>query len=359
MDLNDCNRSLNGYLSELSCVPQALERLCRYCENDGEPLFKDVASQIRICSDIFIFGMASSQWASLPLALGLEHIGMNVHWMSAYDGLQIPLDRFRKSALVMFISQSGETIEVAKLLRRIKENQNRPLVIALTNSPTSFLACEADIVVDILAGSECHAPSKTYVNSVAAIFILYSFVIDRGSGESMRTINLLLNIVLSTASSQVYWKDWGKTVTKSWSEVWGPIQFLGMGPKMASAWQASLLCSETAREFSAVGDWATFRHGFEPQVTRLYTAIGFKTIQSESEVWVTTTRTFRDCGGQIFITPDLIDQTVHELCKRASFNYDMVSTVWETLPIHYFCINLARIKGLDPSQIKRKVTLEL
>lgn len=359
MDLNKVKRSMTGYLDELSQVPQALERLCRFVEVDGKLLFSEVASHIRNSPETFVFGMASSQWASWPMVFGLEHIGMKIHWMSAYQGLQIPSSRISKQSLVILVSQSGETIEIQRLLERMRKRPDRPLIVGVTNSLTSSLAVQADIVLDVLAGPEHHAPSKTYVNTLATLVVLYSFVFGSDSGYPKDLVGLLLDVASHIASCRDVWKSWGEKVAGSWSKHRGSIQFLAIGPQMASAWQASMLCSETARTFSAVGDWATFRHGFEPQVNKSFTSIGFKPFRSGTDIWHTTTKSIIDRGGRVFLVPDLLGENTMQFRRQGSFDRDLISPIWETLPIHCFCIDLARRKGLDASQIERKVTLDL
>lgn len=360
MNLTSEKRSLPGYLNELSQVPITLKKLCHYVEADGKSLFIEIADQIRKTQEAFVFGMASSQWASWPMVLELRDFGIRVQWMSCYEGLQIPSSCFSKESLVILVSQSGETIEVKRLLERISKFPYKPLVVGVTNSQASYLALKADIVLDILAGPENHVPTKTYVNSIAALILLYSFVITRA--HKLNYTNELISILLEIASrikkSHNSWKSWGEETAGSCFKQRGPIQFLATGRQLASAWQASMVCSETTKTFSATLDWATFRHGFELQVDESFVAIGFKPSRPETSVWHTTTQSIRKRGGQVFLVPDLLWQ--NETSERyGHFDRDLISTIWETLPIHCFCMNLAQRKGLDPSQIERKVMLDL
>jgi glucosamine 6-phosphate synthetase-like amidotransferase/phosphosugar isomerase protein len=232
------------------------------------------------------------------------------------------------------------------------------LILAITNVSTSYLSTHADITLDILAGSENHAPSKTYINTIATLLLLYSYTITGpDSGKQLATI--LLKIAQNIANKIPKFKKWAEEVARLWAECTAPIQYLALGPQIASAWQSAMLTSETARVLSSTIDWATFRHGFEPAVNEGFFAIGFKPIGPNSKVWNTTRKSILNRKGQINIVPQLFSR---KDIPEEEFHYlgrDVAATIWETLPIHWLCIELARYKGLEASKIERKVTLDL
>ena len=76
-------------------------------------------------------------------------------------------------ALVVGISQSGESPDVVEVVREA-QRQGRPS-IAVTNSPSSPLGLAADAVVKLEAGKEqAVAATKTYVNSLGAIALIFA-----------------------------------------------------------------------------------------------------------------------------------------------------------------------------------------
>lgn len=73
--------------------------------------------------------------------------------------------------LVVAVSQSGRSTDIVAVLAAARR-QGRPTV-AITNDPTSPLAAEADLVVDLLAGPERSvAATKTYTTSLVAVAAL-------------------------------------------------------------------------------------------------------------------------------------------------------------------------------------------
>jgi glucosamine--fructose-6-phosphate aminotransferase (isomerizing) len=80
-------------------------------------------------------------------------------------------------ALVVGISQSGESPDVCAVVEEARRSQ-RP-TLAITNAPESPLAHAAEAVLPIEAGDEhAVAATKTYVNSLGAIALLYAEIAD-------------------------------------------------------------------------------------------------------------------------------------------------------------------------------------
>ncbi len=75
------------------------------------------------------------------------------------------------NALVLGISQSGKSPDIVSVLAEAR--RQGALTAALTNRPTSPLADEADVVIDLQAGEELAvAATKTYTAELAAIALI-------------------------------------------------------------------------------------------------------------------------------------------------------------------------------------------
>ena len=76
-----------------------------------------------------------------------------------------------KNALVVGVSQSGQSPDIVSVIEAGKRQGN--LTLAITNSPDSPLARAADFVIDIMAGPELAvAATKTYTAELMAIAML-------------------------------------------------------------------------------------------------------------------------------------------------------------------------------------------
>ena len=86
-----------------------------------------------------------------------------------------------KNALVVGISQSGQSPDIVSVLQEGKRQGN--LTLAITNEPDSPLTQSADFVLDIEAGSELAvAATKTYTTELMAIAMLSAAL----SGDAAR-----------------------------------------------------------------------------------------------------------------------------------------------------------------------------
>ena len=85
-----------------------------------------------------------------------------------------------KNALVVGISQSGQSPDIVSVLEEGKRQGN--LTLALTNAPDSPLTQTADFVLNIEAGSEqAVAATKTYTTELMAIAMLSAALAGEGA----------------------------------------------------------------------------------------------------------------------------------------------------------------------------------
>jgi glucosamine--fructose-6-phosphate aminotransferase (isomerizing) len=98
-------------------------------------------------------------------------------------------------ALVVGISQSGKSPDIIAVLAEARRQGT--LTAALTNSPTSELAAEADVVVDLCAGEEkAVAATKSYMAELTAIAMLSAAL--AGEDEMQGTLAALPGAVVGT-----------------------------------------------------------------------------------------------------------------------------------------------------------------
>jgi glucosamine--fructose-6-phosphate aminotransferase (isomerizing) len=106
-------------------------------------------------------------------------------------------------ALVVGISQSGESPDVVEVVREAGR-QGRPS-IAITNSPSSPLGLAADAVVKLEAGREqAVAATKTYLNSLGAIALIFATTTgDDQALDELRAVPTRIEAQLHRSSRDV------------------------------------------------------------------------------------------------------------------------------------------------------------
>jgi glutamine---fructose-6-phosphate transaminase (isomerizing) len=170
--------------TELREQPHALARFLEAQHANADriaPLFRrDDVSYILIASR----GSSSNAARYAQYLLGRAHrVPVAFATPSLYTLYEQPprLD----GALVVGISQSGRSPDVKEVLDEARR-QGRP-TIAITNDPVSPLAAAAEAVLCLEAGDErAVAATKTYVNSLAAIALL--FALTTGDADALREL---------------------------------------------------------------------------------------------------------------------------------------------------------------------------
>ncbi len=166
-------------LDEIRAQPGALEALADGLAGSDspwaalEPLFQ--RSQAR--PHIILTGMGASYFASLGLQQLLARMGLRLAALEASTLLDYPDTWFEPKAVVVGVSQSGETQEVVSLTRRLK---GRYPVVAITNTEASTLAKLADAVVPLNLGIEKSVSAvKTFTGTLLALWWLGEHVLGR------------------------------------------------------------------------------------------------------------------------------------------------------------------------------------
>ena len=158
-----------------------------------------------------------------------------------------------QNALVVGISQSGQSPDIVSVLENGKKQGN--LTLAITNEPNSPLAKNADFILDIQAGDEkAVAATKTYTSQLMTIAMLSAAL----SGEKARWDEL----------AQI--AEWADTALKQDRKIAQAAQryrymqqcvVLGRGYNYATAFEWALKLKELTYVAAEPYSSADFKHG--------------------------------------------------------------------------------------------------
>ncbi len=189
------------------------------------------------------FGMGSSYFA--PSAF--KYMGVEIYPELASEYFTY-LRREPRLPLAVILSQSGRSSEALWCTNAVEK------YIAITNSIHSELATRGNVknLVSILAGEEHYSSTKTYTNTLLALF--KGFGIDASTALKVLVDNM-----------EVYQKKGEQMAREVFallqSETIHGIYITGNGPNLATAMEASLILSEsTKRNFHGL-PMAQYDHG--------------------------------------------------------------------------------------------------
>ncbi len=203
---------------------------------------------------IVLTGMGSSFHVLHPLNLALIAAGFTAILVETSELIHYQTSWFDAKTLVVAVSQSGESVEMVKLLAM---NRRRCPIIAVTNSRRSRLAAGANATVLTRAGKEFSVSCKTYLTALLALEWLGDALCEKNLPRTRQ------ELAETPAAVGRYLIDWREHVRA----MAGPLKnirhlfLVGRGASLAAVGTGALIIKESAH-FPAEGmSSAAFRHG--------------------------------------------------------------------------------------------------
>lgn len=191
--------------------------------------FWDHSKSLKLPLKVPYLGMGSSYFA--PLAFKYMNINIYPDIASEFYHYQSKSGNFPQAVILSQSGRSSEALWCAKLFKTY---------IAISNNPNGELCKFKNAVqtISLLAGDEQYSSSKTYINTLLALF--------KGFGFEVNNAINLLNYKI---------KDYELLGEKMANEVYDliiqkrihGIYITGSGPNIATAYEASLILSESTK----------------------------------------------------------------------------------------------------------------
>jgi glucosamine--fructose-6-phosphate aminotransferase (isomerizing) len=247
-------RPLNNmtvYYEEIHQQPASLRALIQAYRTEVATTLDSIPQ----AASVLLTGMGASFHAALAGVYHLQRSGVDAVAVEASDLIHYGSSLLHDGRLLVYVSQSGLSAEVIPLLDLLRGT--RP-VIAITNEVHSPLARRADFILPLVVDAETTVATKTYLNSLAVIWLLachWTGCDFSASCDSLERIALRLDsILLHSLRIADYWLEQFSGVQS--------LLFTGYGPHAATARQAAQTVAEWAK-IPAIGISAgALRHGF-------------------------------------------------------------------------------------------------
>ena len=246
---------MNDFLREIRDQPAALRRLRDFYAGAGAELLRELPRlrERKATSQVLISGMGSSLFAAYPALRLLSERGISASLMETSELLHYHAEGTPPSALVMLVSQSGETIEMERLLQRLP---GRDRIIAVTNVAGSTLGRAGAVTLPIHGGPQLtEVSARTYHNTVAALLLAADAL--TGGGE-------VLGRLAPAADAMATFLAGADGLGDRMDEFVGTpssTSILARGPSLATAYQGAFNLKEVARFFAEPMSAAQYRHG--------------------------------------------------------------------------------------------------
>ena len=302
--------------------PAGRERWARLPERGGRPV---------------LVGMGASYHSALLGAHFLERRGITAVAREAADLLYEDGPVLAQATALLYISQSGASGEVAPLLERLPAGTP---VIALTNDEHSLLARRADTMLPLLAGDEQTVATKTYLNTLALLWLLAA----RWSGDDQVADNGLVaaHEHITALLAQ------GAKLARRWAERLRPaktLAFLGTGPQAVTARQCAMMAMEWLKVPALSASVGAFRHG---PLEIVEPGLGAVLFAAPGPAYASTLRLAEELdgyGATVVVVENGQTRGLDDPAEREGVNDELAPLV-DVVPVQLFIEALARERGL-------------
>lgn len=268
-----------SYLSNILEQPQILRSLT--AAHKESPVWKQI-SQVWAANSscrLVLTGLGASFNALYPARYYLHQQGIAalhldtgelIHYLPEMLRLPQPL-------MLVVVSQSGESIEIKKLLAQIAQlsPEAKPWIASVTTKAGNSLAQQSDLALYTEAGAEVGVATKTYTSTLAVLHWLARALVRSPQPQDY------LDVFQAAQQCETLLQNWESRLEPAFNVVQQATSFslVARGPSIASACNGALGLQEAARKPAAGFVGSQFRHGpmemLSPQLaTLLFTLPG-------------------------------------------------------------------------------------
>ncbi len=192
--------------SNIHAQPESLARAFDHHCGDGAEPIAHAATLLRSGKKIIITGMGASLFASIPLQYCLCSLGLDAVAVEAAELLHYQNSCWKDAVLVM-VSRSGESVEIARLLEKMK---GAVPIIGVSNEPLSQLSRSASVSLSIASLNDEIVAIQTYTGTLLLLHLLASAVAgssETAAEEVRRLLPSFASLVESSMHTLTEWED--------------------------------------------------------------------------------------------------------------------------------------------------------
>lgn len=338
-------------LEEIAQQPAALSGLRKYYTSPGATSAKALQKLVPRWPPTVVFtGMGSSLFAAYPAQAYLTGLGIRAIVWETAELLHHHLKFLAPDVLLVVVSQSGETVEVVRLLERLPEKVS---VLAVTNVEASRLARRARMLLPMMAGRQTAVSTKTYTCSVAVLMYLAVAIARKPQGP-------LTQALMRATEAQERILDRHEDLMPPTLEFFNAppyIALMSRGPDLASAHQGALMLKEVPRLSAEAISAAQFRHGpieiIDPAHRYVVIARQGPPRSRTGQLLTKLASDIRAHGGRVLLFTDLPFKDVANvrLIKVEPIQLGL-GTLVDSLYIQLLAHDLALRAGLEPGKFR-------
>lgn len=338
------------FKEEMRQQPEALRKLLKSFAPEDAPTarLRSLMHSGRIDTIIFT-GMGSSLFAAYIPTFYLRRVGVRAMAIESAELLLLGPTLLGAGTLVVAVSQSGESVEVIELARRLPNREN---LVIVTNYPNSQLHAMSDIVFEVHAGIEYLTSTKTYTNTVAVLQYLGCVL----AGDDAHTISRLRQAMLGCADRMQRLLE--SEASGEMAAFISDIKFLlcvGSGYSYASASHCEIVLEEAGKFFSSRYTSGQFLHGPVELIQQQFGVVLFDFHPDSRAACAEVCKDVLDYGGKVLHITNAADAPRRDnyLCCHIPHKDAFTAPLLEVIPIQTAVNDLCVGRGEAPGRLSR------
>ena len=364
--------SKNGYphfmLKEIEEQPEVVNKTLEfYTKEDGKEKLTDLFEKIDFSKvqEIDIIACGTAYYAGLQGANYLKKIAnfkSNVEIASEYRYSDPIID---KRNVVIFVSQSGETLDTLMALRLAKSKGVK--TIAITNVVGSTISREADVVIYTLAGPEISvASTKAYTAQVITFYLLsleIALKLNRITEDKYKNYILKAHSLNGKIKEIFNSKEKIKGIAETIKDKKNGF-YIGRGIDEKVAREGSLKMKEITYIHTEAFPAGELKHGTIALIENGTMVVVVATQENMIEKIVSNIKELKARGAYIISITKNSYKDIREVSDKVLYISDiddLLAPVLAVIPAQLFAYYTAVAKGLDvdkPRNLAKSVTVE-
>ena len=364
--------SKNGYphfmLKEIEEQPEVVNKTLEfYTKEDGKEKLTDLFEKIDFSKvqEIDIIACGTAYYTGLQGANYLKKIAnfkSNVEIASEYRYSDPIID---ERNVVVFVSQSGETLDTLMALRLAKSKGAK--TIAITNVVGSTISREADVVIYTLAGPEISvASTKAYTAQVITFYLLsleISLKLNRITEDKYKNYILKAHSLSGKIKEIFNSKEKIKGIAETIKDKKNGF-YIGRGIDEKVAREGSLKMKEITYIHTEAFPAGELKHGTIALIENGTMVVVVATQENMIEKIVSNIKELKARGAYIISITKNSYKDIREVSDKVLYISDiddLLAPVLAVIPAQLFAYYTAVAKGLDvdkPRNLAKSVTVE-
>lgn len=291
---------------------------------------------------IIFSGMGSSHFCNCAASTFLNQNGYISSVISTSHLVHYEINSIDTSTLLVLISQSGESAEIAKLIENIPDNIT---VIAITNNANSILGKRGNYKLILNVPDEEAVSTRTYLASLIISNLLAKALVGQLNDDFINDVNTSLDNLENFLTS---YNEIGYLI-KNFIQTPTYCCIIGRGYSLTSVHSGALFIRELAKYPSLDFESAEFRHGPFEMVNDGFLAMIFAPDGETYNLNVGLAEHIAKLHGKVILVTNRKPQTINEniLVIEQKPCSEFLAPINEIAPLQLLANCLAEAKNLE------------